>query len=173
MKAIVAYTAIRMASTSEERVLEALVNLGIPHEPFTIDPEFADTVRFCERYSYPPERTANTIIVATKKEPKQYCACLVLSHTKLDVNKKVTKLMGVSKASFATAEEMHTLTGMQVGGVTPFSLPPGISFFVDSRVMQPDWVIIGGGGRSLKIKISPQAFLKAGAQIIEDLAISL
>jgi prolyl-tRNA editing enzyme YbaK/EbsC (Cys-tRNA(Pro) deacylase) len=162
-----------MASTSEERVLEALVNLGIAHEPFTIDPEFADTARFCEKYGYPAERTANTIIVATKKEPRQYCACLVLSHTKLDVNRKVTKLMGVTKASFATAEEMHALTGMQVGGVTPFSLPPGISFFVDSRVMQADWVIIGGGGRSVKIKISPQAFLKVGAQVIDDLAMSL
>jgi hypothetical protein len=36
--------------------------------------------------------------------------------------------------------------------------------------MTPDWVIIGGGGRSLKIKISPEAFVRVGAQVIEDLA---
>ena len=149
----------------------ALEKLGVSFEPFTIDPEFADTAAFCEKYGYPAERTCNTIIVASKKEPKQYCACTVLSDTKLDVNKKVTKLMGVSKASFANAEEMHALTGMQVGGVTPFSLPAGLPFYVDSRVMELDWVIIGGGGRSLKIKISPEAFKKAGA-IIEALVIS-
>ena len=130
---------------------------------------FRSTYAFCEKYGYPPEQTCNTIIVATKKDPKQYCACLVLAHTKLDVNKKVTKLLGVSKASFASADEMKALTGMEVGGVTPFSLPAGMPFYVDSRAMLPEWVIIGGGGRSLKIKVSPQAFLKVGAQPIEDL----
>jgi len=161
-----------VATAPEQLVLDAIDKLGISHEPFTIDPAFADTVLFCREYGYPAERTANTIIVATKKDPKQYCACLVLSHTKLDVNKKVTKLMGVSKASFATAEEMQALTGMQVGGVTPFSLPPGLPFFVDSRVLELDWIIIGGGGRSLKIKISPQSFLRIGAQIVEQLALA-
>ena len=151
-------------------VLDALARLGVPYEPFTIDPEFADTAAFCEKYGYPPAQTCNTIIVASKKEPKHYCACTVLAHTRLDVNKKVTKLMGVSKASFAGPEEMNALTGMQVGGVTPFSLPEGLTLYVDSRVMEPEWVIIGGGGRSLKIKVSPQAFVKAGAQIVENLA---
>ena len=159
-----------MASPSEQRVLDTLQQLGVSCEPFTIDPAFADTALFCDKYGYPPEQTCNTIIVATKKEPKQYCACLVLAHTRLDVNKKVTKLMGVSKASFASAEEMNALTGMEVGGVTPFSLPVGVPFFVDSRAMQPEWVIIGGGGRSLKIKIAPAAFLKVGAQVIDGLA---
>jgi prolyl-tRNA editing enzyme YbaK/EbsC (Cys-tRNA(Pro) deacylase) len=157
-------------SPAEQLVLDALSRLGVPYEPFTIDPEFADTAAFCEKYSYPPAQTCNTIIVASKKEPKHYCACTVLAHTRLDVNKKVTKLMGVSKASFAGAEEMNALTGMQVGGVTPFSLPEGMTLYVDSRVMEPEWVIIGGGGRSLKIRISPEAFVKAGAQIVENLA---
>ena len=160
-----------MYSASEQLVLEALAKLGVAFEPFTIDPAFADTAAFCEKYGYPAERTCNTIIVASKKDPKQYCACTVLSPTKLNVNKKVTKLMGVSKASFATAEEMQALTGMQVGGVTPFSLPAGIPLYVDARVMEPDWVIIGGGGRSLKVKIPPEAFVLAGAVIVPGLAL--
>src|SRR2546426_2306315 len=124
-----------MSLASEQSVLGALERLGVMFEPFSIDPVFADTAAFCEKYGYPADQTCNTIIVASKKEPKQYCACTVLSPNKLDVNKKVTKLMGVSKASFASADEMHALTGMEVGGVTPFSLPPGIPLYVDSRVM--------------------------------------
>ena len=157
-------------SPAEQQVLDAIAKLNVACEPFTIDPEFADTAAFCEKYGYPADRTCNTIIVASKKEPKHYCACTVLAHTRLDVNKKVTKLLGVSKASFAGTQEMNALTGMQVGGVTPFSLPEGVTLYVDSRVMEPDWVIIGGGGRNLKIKISPKAFIKVGAQVIEDLA---
>ena len=75
--------------------------------------------------------------------------------------------MGVSRASFATAEEMMDLTGMKVGGVTPFSLPEGMPLYVDPLVMAPDWVILGGGGRDTKVKISPVVFTKLGAQVIE------
>jgi prolyl-tRNA editing enzyme YbaK/EbsC (Cys-tRNA(Pro) deacylase) len=159
-----------MYSTAEQEVVEALEKLGVFFEPFTIDPAFSDTAAFCQKYGYPPQQTCNTIIVASKKDPRQYCACTVLSPHKLDVNKKVTRLLGVSKASFATAAEMQALTGMQVGGVTPFSLPAGLRLYVDSKVMEWNWVIIGGGGRSLKIKISPEAFRKAGAEIVDGLA---
>lgn len=160
-----------MSSTPEALVIQSIQKLGVPFEPFTIDPAFSDTALFCEKYGYPLDQTINTIIVASKKEPKQFCACAVLSNARLDVNKMVTRLMGVSKASFATAEEMQTLTGMQVGGVTPFSLPEGLPIYVDSRVMLAEWVIVGGGGRGIKVKISPEAFVRIGAQIVEGLAL--
>src|SRR5947208_3233666 len=105
--------------TPEEIVAAAVAKLGVPYELIPIDPAFADTAAFCEKYGYPVERSCNTIIVASKKEPKKFVACVVLAHTRLDVNKRVTKLMGVSKASFASAEEMVALTGMQVAVMAP------------------------------------------------------
>ena len=120
--------------TPEEIVIVALQKLDVSYELIDIDPNFADTAAFCEKYGYPAERSCNTIIVASKKEPKRYVACVVLAHTRLDVNKRVTKLMDVSKASFASADEMVALTGMQVGGVTPFSLPAGLPLYIDDRL---------------------------------------
>jgi prolyl-tRNA editing enzyme YbaK/EbsC (Cys-tRNA(Pro) deacylase) len=158
-------------NSPEQSVLDALRNLGIPHEAIEIDPAFADTAAFCEKYGYPVERACNTIIVASKKEPKKFAACVVLGNTRLDVNKRVTKLMGVPKASFASAEEMMALTGMRVGGVTPFSLPDGIPLYVDDRIMAVDWIILGGGGRSLKVKASPAVFEKLGAVVISGLGL--
>ena len=111
--------------------------------------------------------------MASKKDPKVFVACVVLATTRLDVNKRVRKLMGVSKASFASAEEMEVLTGMEVGGVTPFSLPEGLQLYVDSRIMELDWVILGGGGRDHKLKISPEVFHQLGAEIIENLALPI
>jgi prolyl-tRNA editing enzyme YbaK/EbsC (Cys-tRNA(Pro) deacylase) len=157
--------------TPEEAVVAEIQRLGIPYESIDIDPAFADTAAFCEKYKYPLERSCNTIIVASKKQPKSFVACVVLAHTRLDVNKRVTKLMGVSKASFASAEEMMALTGMQVGGVTPFALPPGMRLFIDQRIPGLEWIILGGGGRSLKIKMSPAVFEKLGAEIVEGLAL--
>src|SRR5881409_2331888 len=156
--------------SAEELVIAAVQKLGVAYELIEIDPAFADTAAFCEKYGYPVERSCNTIIVASKKEPKQFVACDVLAHTRLDVNKRVTKLMGVSKASFASADEMMALTGMQVGGVTPFSLPAGIPLYIDDRIPALDWIILGGGGRSLKIKTSPEALIKLGAEVVPGLA---
>src|SRR4029453_14745466 len=109
--------------TPEEVVIAAIQRLGILYEAIEIDPAFADTAAFCEKYGYPADRSCNTIIVASKKKPKKFVACVVLANTRLDVNKRVTKLMGVSKASFASADEMMSLTGMLVGGETPVCLP--------------------------------------------------
>ena len=152
-------------------VIRAVEQLGVAYELIRIDPADAETVVFCQKYGYALHESGNTIIVASKKGPKRFVACVVLAHTQLDVNKRVRKLMGVSKASFATAEEMHAATGMQVGGVTPFSLPTEWPLYVDERVMGLDWVVLGGGGRDTKIKIRPAVFSRLGAEIVPDLAI--
>ena len=160
-------------SSSTQSILKTVANLGLPYEVIEIDSDLADTALFCENYGFPIEQSGNTIIVASKKEPKLFAACVVLATTKLDVNKCVRNLMGVSKASFASAEEMKELTGMEVGGVTPFSLPLEIKLYVDSRIMRLNWLILGGGGRDKKIKISPEVFQKLGAEIIENLALPI
>jgi prolyl-tRNA editing enzyme YbaK/EbsC (Cys-tRNA(Pro) deacylase) len=156
---------------AEQATLAAVERLGVPYDVLRCDPAFADTAAFCAQYGFPPERAANTIVVASKKEPRQYAACVVLASTRLDVNHTVRDLLGVTKLSFATAEEMRELTGMTVGGVTAFGLPDGLPLFVDAHVMEPDWVIVGTGGRNGKIKISPQVFHRIpAARVVEGLA---
>src|SRR5262249_2605084 len=151
----------------EERVSEVLEVLGLPYEVVRIDPAFADTAQFCERYGFPMDQSANTIIVGSKREPRQYAACVVKATTRLDVNHTVRKLMGVPRLSFATAEETMALTGMMIGGVTVFALPESLPIYVDEALMSCSYVILGGGSRSTKIKIAPEVFTRlAGARII-------
>jgi prolyl-tRNA editing enzyme YbaK/EbsC (Cys-tRNA(Pro) deacylase) len=156
---------------AEATTLAMLDSLGVSYEHIPIDPDFADTGAFCERYGYPADHAGNTIIVASKKEPKQYAACVVLATTRLDVNHAVRDLMGVPKVSFATAGEMAGLTGMAVGGVTIFGLPPGVPLFVDERLMALDYVILGTGGRHGKIKTSPEVFPRLGGRVVRALAL--
>jgi len=150
-------------------VLAALQKLALPHEIIAIDPGLADTAAFCQHYGYPLDHSCNTIVVAGKSEPRTYVACVVLATTRLDVNRRLKQLLGV-RASFASADEMRTLTGMEVGGVTPFALPDGMSLYVDARIPGLDWVILGGGGRDAKVKITPRVFEKLGAVVVTDLA---
>jgi prolyl-tRNA editing enzyme YbaK/EbsC (Cys-tRNA(Pro) deacylase) len=155
----------------DTRVRGVLEGLGVPFEVMQIDPDFADTAQFCAKYDIPLDQSANTIIVASKKEPKQYCACLVLATTRLDVNHAVKKLMGASRVSFASGEETKALTGMLIGGVTVFALPDGVPIYIDERVMAPASIIVGGGGRSTKIKLSPEALRRLpNVVVVPDLA---
>lgn len=157
---------------AERATVLAVERLGVPFDLLPCDPTHADTAAFCATYGYPPERAANTIVVASKKEPKQYAACVVLATTRLDVNHAVRDLLGTAKCSFASAEEMATLTGMRVGGVTAFGLPDGLPLYVDARVLDLDWIILGTGGRNGKIRIAPGVFHRIpGAKVVEGLAV--
>ena len=156
-----------------DSVRDALNRLGIAYEIMPIDPAFADTEAFCRNYDVPLDRSANTIIVASKKEPKQFSACVVLADSRLDVNGKVRRLMNVPRASFAGPEDMRALTGMEVGGVTPFGLPETLPLFVDARVLDHAWVIVGAGGRSAKLRIDPHAFERLGAMFIPELGVKI
>jgi len=117
------------------------------------------------------DRSANTILVASKGAEPTYVACVLLATTSLDVNNVVRREMGVRKASFARADPVRELTGMEIGGVTPFGLPAGLPILVDARVMEPDWIVLGGGNRSSKLRLAPDA-LRALPElhVIEDLA---
>ena len=154
----------------ESRVVAALEAAGVPYQLLECDPDFADTAAFCERYGYPPSRSANTIVVASKKEPRKYVACAVLATTRLDVNGVVRRRLGVSKASFASADETMALTGMTIGGVTPLALPPDLPLWVDIRVMAQESVILGGGSRSMKVDVTPGVFDRLGAEVVDGLA---
>ena len=96
----------------------------------------------------------------------------MLATTRLDVNHAVRPLLGVRKASFASPEETRELTGMLIGGVTPFGLPEGLPLYIDERVMDLDEVIVGGGGRTTKLSVSPSALLRLpNAEVVSGLAL--
>jgi prolyl-tRNA editing enzyme YbaK/EbsC (Cys-tRNA(Pro) deacylase) len=151
-------------------VKECLERCDMTYKVYSCDPEFADTAQFCEKYGFDPATAANCILTASRTEPPKLACCIVLATTRLDVNKKVSQLLGVKKVSFASAELTTQVTGMQIGGVTPFGLAD-IPIYVDAAVMQHNEVVLGGGNRSTKVIMHPSELLKLpGAEVIEGLA---
>ena len=153
------------------RLLMAIEPLGIAFELFPCDPALADTSAFCAAYGFAPEDSANTIVVVGKSEPPRYAACLVLAPNRLDVNRAVRDRIGTRKASFAPAEAIREITGMEIGGVTVFGLPDGLPIWVDARVMTRERIVVGGGSRSWKVLLAPSALLAIpGVEVVEGLA---
>ena len=158
---------------ANQQVLPALNRHKINYEIVVIDPEYADTAEFCEKYNYQLENSGNTIIVASKRGAKKYVACLVQANARLDVNKVVTRLMEVKRASFASADETKEITGMLIGGVTPFGLPDDMPIYIDENIKELEFIILGSGDRSSKIKLAGSELSKIpNVEFISGLSIS-
>jgi prolyl-tRNA editing enzyme YbaK/EbsC (Cys-tRNA(Pro) deacylase) len=157
--------------TAATEVISHLDGLGIVYEVMPCDPDLADTAAFCEAYGVPLEKSANAILVASRKPEGHNAVCVVLAHTRLDVNGTVRQKLGVRKVSFASSDLTKALTGQEIGGVTIFGLPNGLPVWLDSRVVDSDWVVVGAGSRSAKIKFDPSQLAGLeGYEVVEDLA---
>ena len=79
--------------------------------------------------------------------------------------------MGASRASFAPAEETREVTGMMIGGVTALALPQELPIYADMRLLEMDYIILGAGSRSGKLKMAPRELGKLlGLEFIEGLS---
>ncbi len=154
-----------------DELLSKIESLGVEFDVIPCDPELADTAQFCEAYGYSLDESANTIIVVGKSDPRVYVACVVLASTRLDVNGRVKKKLGIRRTSFASGEETVALTGQTIGGVTAFGLPDDLPIWVDEQVMQRERIILGGGSRDRKV-FAPPAILAAlpNVEVVTDLA---
>jgi prolyl-tRNA editing enzyme YbaK/EbsC (Cys-tRNA(Pro) deacylase) len=157
----------------ERRVRDAAAATGVPFEVFPCDPSLADTAAFCEAYGFAMDESANCVVVKGKSEPPVFVACVVLATTRLDVNGVVRRRIGTRKASFAGGDEVEALTGMTIGGITPFALPDGMPLWIDERVTDCARVVLGGGSRACKILAPPAILTALGGEVVAGLAIEV
>tara|TARA_Y100001970_G_scaffold152503_1_gene186777 strand:+ start:443 stop:931 length:489 start_codon:yes stop_codon:yes gene_type:complete len=156
------------------KVLESLKDVGATFEVIDCDPSFADTAEFCNNYGYSPNESANAILLEGKAESPVYALCVVLATTRINVNKVARKRLGTRKASFASAEVTKSLTGMEIGGVTPVGLPDDLPIWIDNLVMEAPKVIIGAGSRNAKIYLAPDNLLRfPNTHIVENLSMPI
>lgn len=139
------------------------------------DPQWADTATFVEHYGQDIlEQSANCVVVAGKRGGEaSLAACLVLSHTRVDVNGVVRRQLGARKASFAPMDTATGETGMEYGGITPIGLPAAWPLLVDAAVVDLPYVLIGSGRRRGKLIVPGKAFAELpNAVVLEGLGVA-
>ncbi|MGI9285537.1 MAG: YbaK/EbsC family protein [Pseudomonadales bacterium] len=160
-----------MSKSISSDVASFMSALCIDYTVVECEPEFADTKVFCDHYGYSVDESANVLLIASKRGEPKFAACVVLATCRLDVNKTARKKLGVSRISFANPEQTRELTGMELGGVTPFGMPKRVPVWIDSRVMERKTIILGGGNRASKLVLSPTMLLKIpNIEVVENLA---
>ncbi|MEE2828537.1 MAG: YbaK/EbsC family protein [Myxococcota bacterium] len=159
-----------MSAASEELVLAQLGAIGLPFDLIDCDPELADTAAFCEHYGVPLSHSCNLLVVKSRRGGERFGACLVRADSKLS-NRALRRLLETSKASFASAEETCAMTGMMIGGVSAFGLPADMPLWMEARIRELDYVVVGGGSRSVKVRCGPDLLARLpNASWVEDLA---
>lgn len=138
------------------------------------DPDKADTAVLVEHYGAGLlEQSANCVVVAGKRAGETtLAACVVLSHTRVDVNGAVRRRLGARKASFAPMETALGVSGMEFGGVTPIGLPADWPVLVDAAVADTPYALIGSGSRRGKLIVPGKAIAGLpGAEVLEGLGV--
>ena len=137
-----------------------------------IDPNFTDTAEFCTFYEIGLEVSANTIVVEAKRGDRRWWAmCNILANTRADINKTVRKDLDAKAASFAPMDFAVEKTGMEYGGIGPIGAPDEWPFLIDSRVLEPELVVIGSGIRGSKIAVSGNVLSELPtATVLESMA---
>ncbi len=119
-----------------------------------IDPELADTTKFCDAYDVPLEVSANCVVIAGRRGgDTRVAACMVLATSRADVNGVVRRRLDVRKASFLSMDEAVATSGMEYGGITPLGLPSAWPILVDAAVAELPYAIVGSGVRRSKLAI--------------------
>ncbi len=138
-----------------------------------IDAALSDTAAFCETYQIEARQAANCVILEAKQGTERaYAACVVLAHTRADVNGLIKKTLEVRKVSFASMELAVEATEMEYGAITPVGLPHDWPIFIDRRVAESEYIIIGSGLRSSKLAVTG-AFLASlpNVRVLDDLGL--
>ena len=130
----------------ENKVLDYSKTQQIEYEKIDIDPNFSDTENFCKKYNFSLDQSANTIILESKRPKGIYSIAVVQASKKLDVNTKLKNIMGVKKLSFANAAKSEELTGMKVGGITPFGLSQKLQIYTWASFPKDEFRAIASAG---------------------------
>lgn len=85
---------------------------------------------------------------------------VIAADRKVDSN-KLKKHFNVKKLRFATAEELHRLTGLATGSVPPFGKPIlDLELFVDISITQNDKIAFNAGSLTDSVVMSVVDYLK-------------
>ncbi|BDM70631.1 hypothetical protein HEK616_41180 [Streptomyces nigrescens] len=151
---------------------------SVPVEEFRFvdtDPAIADTALLVEHYGpWLLEQSANCVVVAGRRGGETTLAgCVVLSHTRVDVNGVVRRQLGARKASFAPMDRAVGESGMEYGGITPIGLPADWPLLVDAAVADTPYALIGSGSRRGKLIVPGKALAELpGATVLDGLGVA-
>lgn len=143
----------------------------ISYEAVTYDASDRDAEKIALQLEVPPEQVFKTLVVAAPvdgRSPNKPLLVIIPANRQLDL-KKLAKLIKVKKLKMATHQQAETMTGLQVGGISPLALiNKGFTIYLDELAMEQAQIFVSAGERGTQIKLAPADLRKIiGARLAD------
>ena len=141
-----------------EKIKKLMNELGVKGEIINhpeVDGTHSDDI--ANALNIPIDNIIKCLILKSKK--KYLVAAIILGNQRLSF-KKLEKISGYKKFSFASEELIKRSTGFQIGGIPPIAVHNVMPVFVDSTVLLKSFVIGSAGTPFAGLKIAPKIFNK-------------
>lgn len=143
-------------------VTHALSELGIPHRLFRHPGPVHSLEQAARERGQQPEQVVRSIVFRVAKG--DYVMVLVAGPGQ--VNWKVLRRhLGQSRLTMASREEVLSVTGYQIGAVSPFGLPTPMPVLVDRGVLAQEEVSIGSGERGATVILQRSDLMHALGEV--------
>ena len=96
----------------------------------------------------------------------EYLMALVAGPRQVDW-KALRRTVGQSRLTTASADEVRSVTGYEIGAVSPFALPQPVRVLLDESVLRETEVSIGSGERGTTVILATADLLRALGDDVE------
>lgn len=144
----------------------ALEKLNIPHRVFRHETPVDSFEKAARDRGQRPSQIVRTILFRVTED--EFALVLVAGPGQISW-KKLRKLLGRSRITMATDEEVLSVTGYKVGTVGPFGLAKPARVMVEAEVLKEEEVSIGSGMRDTAVILKSADLMKglAGVEVVE------
>jgi Cys-tRNA(Pro) deacylase len=136
----------------------ALQARGIPFREFRHPGVVTSLEQAAEERGQRPDQVVRSILFRLAQD--DYLMVLVAGPRQVDW-KALRRYVGQSRLTMATAEEVQSVTGYEIGAVSPFALPRLIRVLIDESVVQEGEISIGSGVRHTTVILTSADLLRA------------
>ena len=152
-----------MSNVISTPVSRALDQRGIPYTFFRHAGPVNSVAQAAAERGMTVDQVVRSIVFRTA--PGQFVMALVSGERQVSWP-ALRRILGQSRLTMATADEVQQATGYQPGAVSPFGLPAPLRILVDRSVLDQQVVSIGSGVRSTAV-ILTVADLMRGLEAFE------
>jgi len=136
----------------------ALEKLNIPHQIFRHETPVDSFEKAASDRGQRPSQIVRTILFRVTED--EFALVLVAGPGQISW-KILRKLLGKSRITMATEEEVLAVTGYRIGTVGPFGLVRPVKFMVEAGLLKEEEVSIGSGMRDTAVILKSADLMKA------------
>jgi Ala-tRNA(Pro) deacylase len=117
------------------------------------------------------EQAAKAIVLKVKGgDGYFFVQCVLPGHKRIDL-RKLKVLLGVKKASLASADEVLSVTGCSIGSVPPFGFFFGLKVYADKSLLGEEEVVFSAGTHFDSVVLSTKDFLGVVNPLLVDFVV--